>query len=264
MTKLIKDFETFRYFCGLVASRAYRTRMQDYEKLINMPFNQTALAKYHIKIIEKSSKDLVLSCLIPFFDLCNHISTNKFDSENKVDFVLQWARGEVRVALDKTYKDGDEYDYSYIPKASNDKLLLIYGFYDENNPHTVVNIAISVSKSMFSYEKNLLAKEIKLYEHNMDQFYQSDYKTANIQMVINKSGLDNNLLNLIKLIVVSDKYFEENRNSLKKKLLKNKWISYQNEIMSHALYREYMLVYSSKLKLSYVIFNNLRLISCLS
>jgi len=218
-----------------------------------MPFNKTVLANEHIKRIEKSNKELTLSCLIPFFDLCNHVSSNKFDPNDKVDFVLQWAEGEVRVALDKSYKAGEEYDYSYIPKASNDKLLLIYGFYDENNPHTVVNIAISVSKAAMSYEKNLFAKELKLFEHNLEEFYKSNYKTANLQMVINKFELDKNLINLMKLIVLSDEYFLNNKESIKKKLLKDKWISYQNQIMSYALYREYMIIFSNKLKLSYVI-----------
>jgi hypothetical protein len=193
-----------------------------------------------------------LSCLIPFFDLCNHRSSKTADPKDKVDFILQWANGEIRVSLDDEYNAGEEYDYSYSPGAGNDKLVMIYGFYLTDNPYSNSNFVMPINRLSFPKEKHIFCKEMQLYETDLEGFYPSNYQYANIEANMNKTAIDSNILKTLKVLVYPNDKFLADKEFIRKQLNKNRWINYTNEIMSAALYIDYIKGTIYKSKISYV------------
>jgi hypothetical protein len=210
------------------------------------------MGKEHLKRIKRISHETALTCLIPFFDLCNHRSSKTGNPKDKIDFLLQWASGEVRVATDANYIAGEEYDYSYSPKAGNDKLVMIYGFYINDNPYSHVKFLLPVNKVLFNKDKYQLCKDLNLFETDLSGFHDSQYNLANIEAMMNRTAIDENILNTMKVIVYPPEQFVKDRQNIARNIKKGRWISYQNEIQGIALYREYVNTAISKAKMSFV------------
>ena len=69
---------------------------------------------------------------------------------------------------------------------------------------------------------------------------------------MNTTAIDNNTLKTLKVLVYSNDKFLEDRELIRKLLRKDRMISYNNEIMSIALYKEYIVNTINKSKLTYV------------
>jgi hypothetical protein len=197
------------------------------------------------------------SCLIPFFDLCNH-KTGLIDREiNKWGFNLLFSNEGIRVAIEGTYKAGDEYDYNYSPEPGNDKLLLNYGFYLNNNPFSKLHIALTMHKEKMSYDKYIYLNKNRLINEDLTMFYSSDkYNYTNIHIELSNNQMNPVAKNMIKVLITSNEDFENRLDIINERLFKKQVISYENEMMTNALYREFMKFSLLKNKFNLVNFFN--------
>jgi len=140
----------------------------------------------------------------------------------------------VQFGVRPSYNKGEEYSYSYVPKASNHKLLLNYGFYLNTNYQNNANLYFPINKSLFTKEKYQLALKLQNFEIRFDDFFVSNKQNANLQMPVNAISINKKALITMKIYVIPlDKFYPKKvYNALKN----NKWISYNNEIQSNAIY----------------------------
>jgi hypothetical protein len=165
------SYDNFRYYCGIIASRAYKSKIDEWERTKGVSLVSQPAGAKHKKFLEKLSPELTLSCLIPFFDLCNHRTPRNFEFDDKVDFILHWDKGGINIGLDDTFVPGKEYDYTYVPKAGNDKLTFVYGFHTNVNPHTAVSVIVTFARSYWTRDMYIACKELKCMELDLEGFY---------------------------------------------------------------------------------------------
>jgi hypothetical protein len=245
------SYENFKYHCALVASRAYKAKLEDYERTKGVTLAEMPKGAKHKKLLEKLNKEMTLSCLIPFFDLCNlRTPTGK---DEKVDFILHWDKGGVGIGLDDTFVPDKEYDYSYVPSPSNDKLIFVYGFYIENNPHSQVSVILTLMRTQFSVDKYRFCKELKCVDIDLEGFYQSTFDKANLQVSLGAQGpLNETFLNLMRVYVYNPETFVKDKDLISGRLLAKKWLSYENEVRATLLYKDFVKFHLAKMKLNLV------------
>jgi hypothetical protein len=198
--------------------------------------------------------------MIPFFDLCN-LRTPQFNKEEKVDFIVHWDKGGVNIALDDVFVPNKEYDYSYVPQPSNDKLIFVYGFYIKNNPYSYVSVVLTLIRQHFSIEKYRACKEIKCIEIDLEAFYKSSFDKVNLQVSLSTKGpINENFLNLMKIYIYNNEEFVKDKNFVMQRIVTKKWLSYQNEFSAVALYKDFIKLHLSKMKLNVVSLTLYRLI----
>ena len=246
----LKDYNNFRYWTGIIASRAYRATMMDYERLKGISIVDTNHGAAHKQLFADILNDYQWSCLLPFIDLCNHRNANDPDLKEKVEFILAFNEGGVNVGFSAPFVSHEEYNYAYVPFSPNEKLLFAYGFYIEGNGQSVAHLLVNISKRLFPKEKYNLAMKMKTFEHPFEGFYSSPQEHANIQMQLFPHRINYHLLNVCRLYVYPIQNF--NSDFAHKRLIKNQWISYDNEIGSLSLYRFTVFSGISRAKLTYM------------
>lgn len=157
-------------------------------------------------------------------DSCNNINSSSPDEE--AIFNLYGENRKLHFGVHKTFKKGEEYGYNYVPRPGNNKLLLSYGFYIDDNIFSDTFINITVVKSLFSFEKYKLAVELKLIYNSYEMFYSSKLESIKIPFTLDKFKLSTKLINFIKIYILEENDFRRYRNHI----AGNKWISYENQI----------------------------------
>jgi hypothetical protein len=213
----------------------------------------------HLGYIESLGRDLNLICLMPFLDQCGHKSAEPNNS-SYISVDLHWDKGAVNLAIDKSFSNLEEYNYSYSANAGNTKLLFTYGFYTENNPFSEVQLIIKFKKANFDVEKYNICTQVLCYGINLEAFYKGEYEEVDMAYsLLNNGGINNDLLNAFRLYVYpNDKFFEE-RHFIADKLKKGKMISYENEIKALLLYKDFIKLHLANMKFGMVINLSFRL-----
>lgn len=249
----IQDLHLFKYFSSIIASRSFKANMYLYEKLINKSILDLPMGKKRKTFFSEISPELYGSCLIPFIDLCNHRNPQDINLKDRVDFMIVYKNNKVVFSFIKEFQKNEDYEYSYIPYPSNSKLLIAYGFTVDNNTLTLAEAKLPVQKDIFPKYKHDLCLKQKYIEYSFEQFYQSDLQSVNILTLFNKLHINDRILNLIRIMLLPNKKFNE--KTIKRRLSKNRWFNYPNEISSLAYYRETLLAQLKSSKLDIVLIN---------
>jgi hypothetical protein len=249
----INNIEKFKYFLGIIFSRAYSTSSTNFEtikkeKMINRPMGHE-----HKKLIDSLSNKGAVSSLYAFIDNCNHKTTSRFTGKENLNFNTMAKDGELIISIYNTIKKGEDYAYTYSPNLSNEHMVYRYGFFLKNNPNAQANININLMKTHFSKKKNELCKELKCFDQYFDNFYnQNEMETATLLFTITKLEQKKRLMDAFRLYT-----FPENRlvrNEVIKRLNSGLWLNYDSEIRGFAFYREAVINAIKSAKFSYVHF----------
>ena len=162
--------------------------------------------------------------MIPFMDSCNNINSSSPDEE--AIFNLYGDNQKLHFGVHKAFKKGEEYGYNYVPRPGNNKLLLSYGFYIDDNIFSDTFINITIVKSIFSLEKYKLAVELKLISNSYEMFYKSNQDSIKIPFTLQKLKLSSKLINFIKIYILDERDLRRYKNHI----ARDKWISYDNQI----------------------------------
>ena len=182
--------------------------------------------------------------MIPFFDLCNHVQSNKSTKVFKSEVVTVVQKGEINISLIKSFKSGQKYQYSYTSKAGNEKLLLYYGFILENNSFSNTVVKQQVFKPQMTREKLNLMKKLNVIENPYDLFFSTNQQSINLYQQINNNSINEDFLNQIRIYFSRNENWDE--NLIESRLQKEQWINYENEIISLSAYRSY--IYNGNVK----------------
>lgn len=251
MLPFLKDYNNYRYWYSIIASRAYRVVLVEYEKMHNFNFEKdTPNGQEHKELLKYLTQDFAYTCLIPFFDLCNHKGQESND-ENQIDFTLSFDRGFVSSALGKKFVKNEEYAYSYMPHASNEKLLFSYGFYLNNNINSKTTFKIPMWKPFLNREKNDIIVKYKLLDYPIDNFFNTGHSHILIQHSLNKFALNERLLTLMKLYTEPIESY--NPKKFETRIKNKQWQSYQSEISSLIALKSIIDKNSKESKLTYKI-----------
>lgn len=172
---------------------------------------------------------------MPFIDLCNHKQEKDPEGKDYTPFFVLFMKKKAMIGFGGEFKPGDEYEYSYLPQASNEKLLLSYGFYFKDNALSYATFDSVLHRNHFQKEKWEVCKKLGCLEYNYDWVYQ-DAKTVEIPIRINlfPHKINQRYLNLLRLYSEPSQTY--NATLMEKRLRKNKWLSYTNEIRAISLY----------------------------
>jgi hypothetical protein len=235
----ISNLELLRYATAVIASRAYRSGIPEYQNLVGKKIEEMPMGNRTKELIDYIDPDNFGECLLPLVDLCNHKIPLHKQLKDKVEFSLLFQEGIANVGFASPYKKGVEVDYSYIPLSPNDKLLQSYGFYVMDNPNSQAHMMVPVNKLMFIKEKNEICKKLACFEQSLDGFYMSTMETANFQVLLKKNELPEGAIRALKLYVIQN--FQNIPKKIKDKwvemIMKKKPISYENEIMAYSYLR---------------------------
>lgn len=178
--------------------------------------------------------DYSASCLLPFFDLCNH-KNSKDPNESDINaFFLIYKEGVLKLAINNEVKSGEEYQITYQKDSGNEKLLTSYGFYFKENVLSKVAFKTGLMKTWINNQKFELLKKLNLLEPGSQSLYFDRTSSGlPIKIICNKYYLDKNVLDTFRIYVQPNEHF--NSTLFEKRLKKNRWISYNNEIFSLSL-----------------------------
>ena len=232
----IQDLDLFKYYSSIVVSRGFKIHLYLYEKLINKSILDLPMGKARKDFYSELSPALYGSCLIPFIDLCNHKNPQDINLKDKVDILIISKNNKIAISFNKIFQKGEDYEFSYIPYASNLKLQLAYGFIVENNVLSLVESRLPVEKINFPKYKHDLCLKQKYIEYPFEHFYQSDMEYINVLALFNKFHINDQVLNLIRIMLYPNKRFNE--KTIKRILSKNRMLNYLNEMVSLGYYRE--------------------------
>ena len=178
-------------------------------------------------------------------DSCNNINSSSPDEV--ATFNLHEDFRKLHFGVYKAFKKGEEYGYNYVDNAGNNKLLQSYGFYINDNIYSDTYINIKTVKASFSLEKYKLAVELKLIENSYEVFYKSTQDSILIPFTLDKNKLSAKLSNYIKIYLSDDNDLQK----YKKMLAENKWISYDNQLISLGVINNLLTQLTAKGTFSY-------------
>lgn len=153
-----------------------------------------------------------------------------------VEFALGFKKGYVFSTLGTSYKTGDNYAYSYIPQASNEKLLLSYGFYLDKNISSKAAVPIHFFKPFINREKYPLIQKLQLLEFSLDPFFNSNQNAMSLNMYLSPYKANDKILNLIRIYNIHQNDY--NAQLVEERTLKGLWLSYENELTSHLILKK--------------------------
>lgn len=247
----VNNVEKFRYFLGIIFSRAYSTTLTNYEIIKHQRILSQPMGAQHKKLVDALSTNGSVSSLYAFIDNCNHKTTSKHPGKETLNFNTLAKDGELIVSIYNPIKKGEEYAYTYSPNLSNEHIVYRYGFFLKNNPNAQANININLMKSHFSKKKNDLCKELRCFDQYFDDFYnQNQMETATLLFTISRLEPAKRLMDAFRLYT-----FPENRlvrSEVIKRLSSGHWLNYESEIRAFAFFREAVVNAIKGAKFSYV------------
>lgn len=247
----INNVEKFRYYLGIIFSRAYSTTLNNYQIVKKERMISKKMGQQHKKLVDSLSHNGATSSLYAFIDNCNHMTTSKIPGKETLNFNTMAKDGELIIAIYNPIKKGEEYAYTYSPNLSSEHMIYRYGFILKDNPNAQTNININLIKTHFSKKKNDLCKELRCFDQFFDNFYnQNEMDTASLLFTITKTEPQKRLMNAFRLYT-----FPENRlvrNEIIKRLGNGHWLNYESEIRAFAFFREAVVNAIKRYKFSYV------------
>lgn len=168
-------------------------------------------------------------------DLCNHRATKDPEEQDIKPFMLLFSKGYAKIGIRSQFQPEEEYSYTYLPQASNERLLRNYGFYIDNNPLSTCGFETSFHKTLFTKEKYEICKKINCIDKNIDSIYMNrQFTHIPIDVTFFPHKINERYLNSIRIYVEPITNF--NASFIFKSLKKKRWISYNNEMTSLVLY----------------------------
>ena len=188
--------------------------------------------------------------------MCNHRQNYDPEGKDRVDFYLNFGKGSVSFSASKDFKEGEEYNYQYIPFASNEKLLFSYGFYLHRNVYSGISIQTQLSKLFLTKEKYEFLKRINSIE-NIDN-YMAANQVQNIPYALNlnPNQVNKKILNLFKIYIQPNDKFSA--DSTYKTFFNQQFLSYNYEITGLTLNLA-SLIGASKNNVMGTVFNSLKI-----
>jgi hypothetical protein len=157
------------------------------------------------------------------------------DGADYNSFFILFTKDQVKVAISTPVKEEEEYMYTYLPFATNEKLLFSYGFYFVNNSLSTAGFETAVQKQLFTKEKWEVCKKVGCLDNNYDAFYQDkNAQQAPAKVNLFPHKISQKYLDMLRIYVEPVKTF--NATLFEKRLLKKKWISYANEMTALILH----------------------------
>jgi hypothetical protein len=232
----ISDQDLFKYCISIVTTRTYKSTLKEYQVLFNIDPHMTSEVIKNKQSSFDNDPNTYGLCLVPFVDFCSHKNPTRRDGKDQLEFKIIYKPNEVKFCIAKSFKEGEEYVYSYTRSSGNEKLLFSYGFYIENNPHSVASSYIYILKKFFPRSKHDLAVRLKCVQFPFIHFYEDNSRDhADFKFYFNQYEINNNVLDLIRLYFLPTENLEPEQ--LFKRLSKKKWISYENEVLALTYYR---------------------------
>jgi hypothetical protein len=228
----------------MVASRSCETTLIDWEIIRGIKFDDTPKAEQHRQIIETKT-----SSMIPFFDVCNHISTKN------IRFFLVSADKEIMFATQGSYQQGEEVEYSYNQSTGNDRLVFTYGFFGEDNPFTKITLIVTLYRRNYIEEKHKLCSELQCLEgnQNLDHFFNTRMDSAQVIFNPIKNKLKAGNLNMLRMYIYPNDKFINEKEDILFKLKNGEMLDYDNEIRTLTLYKEFLKYHLVHMKIDFVI-----------
>lgn len=160
--------------------------------------------------------------------MCNHRQNYDPEGKDGVDFYLNYAKGSVSFSLSKSFNEGEEYNYQYIPFASNEKLLFSYGFYFHRNVYSGISIQTQLTKLYLTKEKYEFLKKINSVE-NIDNYMSANHvQNIPYALNLNPNKVNQKILNFFKVYIQpNDKFRPE---TTYRKLFNHQFLDYNYEI----------------------------------
>jgi hypothetical protein len=181
-------------------------------------------------------------CLIPYYDLINNYTARMGHDSSLVKFSLKFDSSGVKIFLDKSFKKGEDYAYSYSFHTINNSILRKYGFYLSSNEYDVkVALPFKIRKDIFNETKYEICQNLKCLDISIDEFYKNKkLLDAEAYVIFNTDKIKENFVDFLRLQFLPNKNFSDLKNAIRihKKLLKGRWLSYENETISLAYYRK--------------------------
>lgn len=158
--------------------------------------------------------------------MCNHIHPK--NKQDKTEFVFTTKKGEFGVSLNKDFYKGEEFGYSYVTNASNEKLLYSYGFYVEDNNFSNTVVSIKLFKPQLTREKHNIIMHLKLVDMPFDGFFNTNHNSMTLIQVLDKNFLSKNVLGVLRIYHLDNKNYDY--SIIEKRLQSNQLLSYENEV----------------------------------
>jgi len=211
-----------------------------------MKFDDSPAGKFHFeKMKDFFVSNNKVSALLGFIENCNHIHSRK-NSEYS-GFFLTAHPGKLIIKVPGSYKKGQEFNYQYQNELTSFKTVYVYGFYYRENPYKDFIIPLNFNRN-FPKQKFEIGKELGLLP-NSEQFEAFlnqnliDNHSFEVE-ILNKE--DMKLMNLLKLITFNSDHIS--LDIVKDRLINNKALDYNSEILSSAYLRTILVNYNTTRK----------------
>lgn len=207
-------------------------------KYSDSPIYQTNIDKLNKLLHYKSH----LPILLGFIDQCNHIHRKKGGG-----FQLDAYPGSVEFKTNKKYLPGDEFNYEYQGKMTNEKCLLNYGFLYKGNINSIAKINITINKIFFPKQKYDLAVKLNFITNEQEKEMFSLYYEKNsnepiqLPLPLERNRISKKFVNYAKLIVFNPNINKMSFEELSNRIKEGQMIDYDTEVRSHSYLRSHLL-----------------------
>lgn len=254
MLPWIDNLENFRFYLGIIYSRAYTISLERYELLKGFEVTSKPMGHSHKELLKALTLNLMGISLFSFIDNCNHKSTSNLPGKETLNFNTMARQGQMDISIHNQIKQGEEYAYTYSPNLPNDKFVFRYGFFLKNNPNAMSHIILTLKKSDFSRVKNEICKIIRCFDQSFDEFFnQNEIDRFTLYINVGKHDIAKRIIDALRLHELPEARLERDFEDVIKRLSHDQWLDYYNEIKAYAFFRDSVFQEIDKTKLSYVI-----------
>jgi hypothetical protein len=227
---LAMEFKEVKKALSLISSRGILMHLNTYLEMEGIKENDpkhSNLTKKNIQL-NRLMANVGVPSFIGYLDMCNHIQPQNFNEINRNKIELIAKKGFIVANSKNNYRPGDEILFNHLFDPTNISLMLTYGFVLKKNVFDGLEIKIN-DKYQLNQKKINLCKEIScsLSENN-----QKDVPEKRKEFLDNNK-FNHNILNYGRVGKLPEKF---DSKLIQKKLLKDKFISYSNEMGANIFY----------------------------
>ena len=157
--------------------------------------------------------------------------------------MINFKTGVAQLNVYQSFKNGEEYDYSYITTSHKHFFLFNYGFYDNSSIHqSILTSTFTLEKSEFTFHKYTICKKIQcINEMDIDFFY-TDVKLQSIivEFRLNQRKLNKKMIGVMRLLSLSSTEITD-ISHIVESITRGRWINYKNEIAAYMLFRKNLI-----------------------
>jgi hypothetical protein len=256
MLPWINNIEKYKYYLGIIYSRAYSITLDRYEILKGYKITSEPIGHLHKELIKTLTIKQNAIILYPFIDNCNHKITSPLSGRESFNFNTLQKKGELEISIHNKIKQGEEYAYTYSPNMPNEKFVFRYGFFLKNNPNAITFITVNLKKADFSRRKNEICKIIRCFDQPFDELYsQNEIEKFSLLINIGKFDISKRILDALRLYAFPENKLD-NFEDVIKRLTYDQWLDYYTEMKALSYYRDSIVDTTHKKKASYVIKNS--------